>query len=436
MRFKNWTFSYALGYLIVFIGIRTFYKRHKVTGYKNIPKNKPVIFASNHQNAFMDPVVIAVKLTKPTYYLVRADVFKKKLVAKIFYSINMLPIYRERDGVDTVQANEKVFNTCYEILSKNRPIIIFPEGNHGNLKNLRPLKKGFARIALGAEEKYGKEIDVQIVPVGLNYSNHHNMGAELLINFGKPIDASEWLKDGTGIEINTTTQHLQKEMSNLIIDIQKTEYYQFIHEMMLIFDGEIRNLFCEGRNDLYSKFKAQKEFISLAEKWIDKNPDDSINLNLHAFNSEVRKEGLRYWLFRKNNHPVVLDIAILIALSPIFIYGTINSFLPYILPVKFVESKVKDPQFQSSMKMALGVILFAIFWMIQTILISFFTSEFWIYYLISLPITSWFAYQYYIKLLKTKGKIRFNKLSNNHPLIKEYLTYSTLFREITKQECR
>ena len=194
---------YTIGYGIVSIGERVFYKKVEVVGQENIPKDKPIIFASNHQNAFMDPVLIAVHLTKPTYYLVRADVFKKPLVAKIFNSINMMPVYRERDGVDTKQANLGVFNRCYDILKKNRPIIIFPEGNHGRRKTLRPLNKGFARIAGGAEQKYGKEIDGQIVPVGINYSDHYNMGAELLIVFGEPIKSDDYLKTpDNAVQIN------------------------------------------------------------------------------------------------------------------------------------------------------------------------------------------------------------------------------------------
>jgi 1-acyl-sn-glycerol-3-phosphate acyltransferase len=435
MRIKNWSWTYALGYVIVFIGIRAFYKRHKVAGSKNIPKNKPIIFASNHQNAFMDPVVIAVKLIKPTYYLVRADIFKKKIVAKIFYSINMLPIYRERDGVDTVQANEKVFNTCFEILSKNQPIIIFPEGNHGSLKNLRPLKKGFARIALGAEEKYGKEIDVQIVPVGINYSDHHNMGAELLINFGKPINASDWLKDGSGLDINVTTQHLQKEMSKLIIDIQKTEYYQFIHEMMIIFDEEIRYEYCSGKNDLLSKFNAQKIFIQKIEKWLSANQNESLNEKMHLFNSNIKKEGFRYWLFKKEKHKTSLNIIGLIILSPIFVYGVVNNYLPYTIPVKFVNRKIKDPQFQSSIKMAMGVLLFIIFWMIQTILVStFLPNIWWAYYLVSLPIAGWLSYHYYLTLLKTKGKVAYNKLEKNHLLKLEFEFYKKIFQSIIQYQ--
>jgi 1-acyl-sn-glycerol-3-phosphate acyltransferase len=431
MRIKNWTWTYALGYLIVFIGIRTFYKRHKVIGKKNIPKNKPIIFASNHQNAFMDPVMIAVKLNQPTYYLVRADVFKKKLVAKIFDSINMLPIYRERDGVDTKDANVAVFNRCHDILSKNRPIIIFPEGNHGKLKNLRPLKKGFARIALGAMEKHGVELDVKIVPVGLNYSNLYNMGAELVINFGEPIDAAEWLKAGSGLDINTTTHMLHDKMSDLIIDIRKTEYYDFIHEMMLMFDEDIRTKYVKGSNDLEDKFKAQKQFIAKAEDWLENNGTHDLNDNMVRFSTAIKKKGLRYWLFSKEQHSTVLNWLLLVLLAPLALFGAINSYIPYILPVRFVKKKIKDLQFHSSMKMALSVVFFGIFWGIQTLLVALFTDNYyWVYYLIAVMMCSSIAYHYWILWLKTKGKMAYNNLKSNDPLKAQYGEFKKMKEEI------
>ena len=66
----------------------------------------------------------------------------------------MLPIYRQRDGVDTIKMNEKTFDKCFDILANKGNLIIFPEGNHNYQKTLRPFKKGIARIALGAAEKY------------------------------------------------------------------------------------------------------------------------------------------------------------------------------------------------------------------------------------------------------------------------------------------
>ena len=45
----------------------------------------------------------------------------------------MLPIYRQRDGVNTIE-NESTFDECFDVLN-NGCILIFPEGNHNNQKD-------------------------------------------------------------------------------------------------------------------------------------------------------------------------------------------------------------------------------------------------------------------------------------------------------------
>lgn len=409
------------------VGERTFYKKVQVVGKENIPRDKPVIFASNHQNAFMDPVMIAVNLTKPTYYLVRADVFKKPLVAKIFNSINMMPVYRERDGVDTKQANVSVFNRCYDILQKNRPIIIFPEGNHGRYKTLRPLKKGFARIAVGAEEKYGKDMEVHIVPVGLNYSDHYNMGSEFLLVFNEPIKASEYITEPNNpVQINALKSKLKQSMSDSIIDIQLHHYYNTIHELKMMFEEEL----VLPTDSLHEKFEKQKAFIAKAESYFIAHPDEDLEEEIVRFQKEVEKRGLRYWLFSKEKHSLALSVIGLILFGPVHLYGVINNYLPYRIPTWFAENKMKDPQFQSSMKMAMGVLLFFVFWTIQTLLVALFTEGVVWYYLLSLPVSAWVSYHYWIRLLKVRGMMKYNKMNKEDHLIKQYKKYEGLFNRI------
>ena len=60
--FTKWTFTYKFIYVIVCTGLKTFYKKYETTGIEKVPKNAGVLFAVNHQNAFMDPIVIASQL--------------------------------------------------------------------------------------------------------------------------------------------------------------------------------------------------------------------------------------------------------------------------------------------------------------------------------------------------------------------------------------
>lgn len=423
MRIRNWSELYSLGYIMVAVGIRSFYKRYQLVGMEKIPKNKPVLFASNHQNAFMDPVIVAVNLSQPTYYMVRADIFKKKLAAKAFAGMNMMPIYRQRDGGDTIKKNEAVFNQCYEILSKNRTIIIYPEGNHDRRKRLRPLKKGVFRIGFGAQDKYSKDLDVYVVPVGVNYSNNRNMRATLLINFGDPIRLNDYWDNylsEPAPTLNKLMAELPEKMSDLIVDIQNLDFYDTIENAINLFDKEIYELEKTKNNTLLSQFKSKKSFITKLESYIESNPEQAAKLNMEMkeYAKLLQKNGLKSWLFRKEEHDTFLPVLLHVLSFPVHVYGVANNYLPYKIPVWFVENKIKDTQFHSSLKMGVSIFLFPVFWSIQTTIVASFTENyFWAFYLISLPLSAKFSFEYWIMLLKTKGKLRYNKLKQSNRVV-------------------
>ena len=63
--------------------------------------------------------------------------------------------------------------------------------------------------------------------------------------------------------------------------------------------------------------------------------------------------------------------------------------------------------------MSMGVILFIVFWSIQTILITLILGwKIGILYLLSLPILAMLNYRWFIQLKKTKGLIRSIQLQN------------------------
>ncbi len=441
MRINNWSALYTFGYALVSVGVKTFYKRSEVTGKQHIPKNKPILFAANHQNAFMDPVVIAVNLSRPTYYLVRADVFKKKTVAKIFDSINMMPVYRQRDGGDPIKKNEAIFARCQELLSKNRTIMIFAEGNQGKFKQLRPLKKGVFRIGLGALDKYSDDLDVHIVPVGINYSDLYNMGSTVLINFGEPIRLKDHFENFQKSDSKTyaeLTKVLTKKMSSLMIDIKEMDYYDLIHNSMIMLEQDILQLEGIKERSLSKTFVGQKSFIEKAENHIRQNQEKADDLKSveKEFTEGMSKHDLRSWLFEKESHSTGGHLLGLALLSPLHLYGMINSYLPYRIPARFVEKKIKDLQFHSSLKMAMGVFLFFTFWIIQTSLVALFTDHYiWLMYLASLIITAPISYRYWISLLKFRGKKRYNQLKSEQPeefnrLRSHYLSLKTFVKDL------
>ncbi|HRI28993.1 MAG TPA: 1-acyl-sn-glycerol-3-phosphate acyltransferase, partial [Chitinophagales bacterium] len=135
------------------LGMSAYFKRYAITGLQHVPASDPIILAANHQNAFLDALAIAAHLNRPVHFMTRADVFAKPWVAQFFQNLNMLPIYRRRDGVDTIEMNKPIFEATARILNQNGAVVIFPEANQERKHNLRPLHKGFARMAFGAAEQ-------------------------------------------------------------------------------------------------------------------------------------------------------------------------------------------------------------------------------------------------------------------------------------------
>ena len=215
---------------MVGLGTTGFYRRFQMAGLENVPKGKPILFAPNHQNAFIDGAILGYKLGKPIYFLGRSDVFKKRFARWLLSGFNCLPIYRERDGVDAVKMNNEVFDMFADILQKKRPIVIFPEGNQEIDKRLRvPLKKGVFRIAIGAERKYGEALDVHIVPVGIDYEKHTRMGGGVFINFGPPIRILDHIGKDENEQnkiYNELVDDLALRISDLMVDISDQENYE------------------------------------------------------------------------------------------------------------------------------------------------------------------------------------------------------------------
>lgn len=150
------------------LGLYLYYKELTVHGKEHIKKDKAVLFVPNHQNGLIDPLLVGTLCKRKPYYLARSDVFKKPLYNRLLRYIQMLPIYRIRDGRDTLVKNEAIYKTCGNLLNQRKSIVIFPEGNHGIHRKVRPLKNGFIHI-LQEALALNPQLEIYLQPVGFNY---------------------------------------------------------------------------------------------------------------------------------------------------------------------------------------------------------------------------------------------------------------------------
>jgi 1-acyl-sn-glycerol-3-phosphate acyltransferase len=242
--------------LYVRFGFNFFFRRYQIHNQQKVPLQGPVIFAINHQNAFMDALVVAVSSKRNPWFITRASVFASATARFWLTKLQMLPIYRFRDGHANMKKNDEAMEHTRQLLHQNETILIFPEGNHDRHWSLRPLQKGIARMAFDLEKESDFNAGLTIVPVGLQYENHLRSWSDLLVNFGDPIHIKDYqslYEKQAAVAMNTLVADLKTAMKRLIIHIEPNENYDEIAQA-------VKNR-SNREKDLYQRLTSDRLYI-------------------------------------------------------------------------------------------------------------------------------------------------------------------------------
>lgn len=357
-----------------------FYKKFIVTGKENIPRNTPVIIAPNHQNAALDAynIITSLPFLQPVF-LSRADIFDKPVLSWILQMIKILPVYRSRDGGNTIDKNKEIFNLSIEVLEKRNFVGTFPEARHNNKRFLMPLKKGIPRIAFAAEEKNNFSLGVMILPVGIYYDNYFNSGSILMINYGKPIAVADYIplyKENQAKALLALSNEMRKAIKSLMIDISNQEYNDQYELLRFVYNSNMREILGMSKNSQINQFKADQKIIEMLDNTLVNQRDlfNRIIEKTNAYNEILKIENFNDCIVMKNNDfaKLTLKTLSLIAFLPVFIYSYLNNILP-VLPSYVLIKTFKEKQFHSTVKFVLSLMVFPVFYGVQT----------WVVYLLS-----------------------------------------------------
>lgn len=341
--------------------------RHVYTkGYQEVKHLKPVIFAANHQITFMDGMVIvrAATNTQP-HVLVRSDIFKSAVAKFLLTLIRLLPLYRKRDNMGSINQNEQIFELCHQILARKGSVILFPEGSHLLARQLRIPQKGISRIAFGAEEKHNQSLDLHIVPVGINYAHYTQQWTDLHLYFGQPIRINDYMaayNENPNKAMNALREDLQKAIEQEMIHIEEVENPLFEHLRSILHD-EVLTLF--GNQHELHRIAAEKRMIAAVEKATAKQKS-TIEQYANDILDRSNELGLSAPYSLKNRSIIrIVPLALLsLLLFPISGLGKLFNFLPKWIISNKILPMFKDSAWWRSMEVGGGLILFPIFYLI------------------------------------------------------------------------
>ncbi len=399
---------YSFLRILMKVTVRIFFRSIVIRNKEVIPENGPLLVLANHPSTFMDPIVIATILNRKVYFLGKGELFKSKFAKWLLPKFNMVPVYRKQDDPSQMNKNAETFEKCFEHLENNGAILMFPEGVSFTERKLRTIKTGAARIVLGAEARNDFQLGVQIVNIGLNYSDPHHFNNDLFINIHKPIQVSDFKKEYTKdnfLGAQLLTAEITKQLEKLIIAIEDENTDVLVSHIEMLYKSRL------------VEERGIKEYEKDAEFLITKNILETVNyFSIHdrTLVEDMRMRIKNYFVklielrlsdtdIAPNKHQTSFfafsfkSLALIVFGAPFWLYGFINNTLPFEIPA-FCAGKIsKQKEFRGAIGMVGGMFTFIIFYTIQITLVWKYTQSYYftIAYSISLPISGLFAYWYF-----------------------------------------
>jgi len=358
MKFSYRTFSwlYALMFPLVYAFARLFYRRWALFGRERFPKSgEPVLIVSNHQNALIDPLLCCLTAPRQLHFLTRADVFRNKVFRYFVLALNMLPVYRVHDHEDGKKdRNERSFRAVIRRMQRGAVVGIFPEGNHGNRKVLRPLKKGLAQLLEMMGERDPKLRQVKVMVMGVDYDDYDRARSSVVVNFGEPFQVDDLLfgKDGDTMERYRAVMHrVREKMEATILHLGPDRVYPYMRM------AEVYLLEHEGYADWP---EVHRKLSALREKMVH---DDSGVLERAKTCSEQLverklplKAAVQFALNRKP--PLVKAIVLGLPALPGFLLNAPG----WQLALWATRRAVVDPHFNSTFRLLFGMLAVLLTW--------------------------------------------------------------------------
>lgn len=349
---------YSLLKIFVDHHTRRSFTRFHVIGKENIPKDGACIFGCNHCNTLMDALVLLATSRRKKIFIARGDIFKNTHTAKILKNIGILPIFRMRDGIGSVRdKNGDTIDQAVDVIHDEVPLYLFPEAAHRTKHSLRQLSKGIFHIALDANRQFGHEKPVYIVPVGLEYGDYFRFRSTVLVNYGKPINVTEYMREHEGeneaVIMNELKQLLTERMAGLISYIPDDEDYDAIWETTKIRAGRLPLT-------LKMRLHRNQRFIDKVLKFREKEPEKAKALfeKVNEFTQHRKEEGISvtsvamrvpFWRTLWKTVMVLLGL-------PIFLAAAVVSS-PIWITASFILKNLKDKAFRNTVNVCTELIM-------------------------------------------------------------------------------
>tara|TARA_B100000508_G_C11465858_1_gene282490 strand:+ start:36004 stop:37323 length:1320 start_codon:yes stop_codon:yes gene_type:complete len=394
---------YRLLKFVIGIGIRLYYKEIRINNKKYLKSGgKPMIIVANHPNTLMDAWVIGMVCNQPIYYMAKATLFDSSFKLKLLRSLNMIPINRKGEGTIKGVDNQDSLSECYKILSEGKTLVIFPEGTSYKERVLRKLKTGTARIALETEHLNDWKLDVQIVAVGLNYSQQERFQSDILIDIDKPRNVQQYKEEyetDKRAAAQRLTSSIRKRLEDVLVTVESQDEELLVDQIYRVLNTKYSN----SEKGVNKEVKEMKEItkrldeIKILQPWLL----EEIKIKIKSINWKLEKMHIRTdFLDRKFRsiaffRQIMISILFVLIALPIALFGVIHNIFQYLFADWLVPKISTDIEYYAPLAILVGIVLYPLIYTGAAIGAYHLFDLNWyslLIYIVLMPLTGLFAY--------------------------------------------
>lgn len=358
--------------------VQLYYPRRSVAGAENLPPPGGAIYVANHPNGLLDPMALRVTLKRPVRFLAKSTLWGNPFGRLAMDAFACLPVFRQRDAaetgpVDTVARNEETFARCRAALAAGDDLALYPEGTSHSEPQLKPLKTGAARIALGAAaEAAAAPTPAQrkpvLVPVGSHYQDPAKFRTALHLVVGPAIELQPYLprhQADSRAAIDALTDEIRSRLDELVLQAETRELLAGI--------ARVASWTADAPDDdaPERQHARTRELLDAYARLRAADPArlERLTEQVRAYAAQLEKMGVDDpWALELPRVPparLAAGVARIVVTAPLALWGALICWLPYRL-TKFVAGKAtRDEDVLGTMKMIGGAIFIVAGWLIE-----------------------------------------------------------------------
>jgi glycerol-3-phosphate O-acyltransferase/dihydroxyacetone phosphate acyltransferase len=350
--------------------LAVFYRRLDVAGLEHLPPRGPLIVAANHHNGLIDPMLLLAALPRGLRPLAKAGLFRHPLVAPLLRLARALPVHRRQDAGTDMAGNALTFRAVGEALARGEAILIFPEGVSQPEPTLMTLRTGAARLLLEAAASGAPP--ATLLPVGLVLDEPGRFRAgRALVLIGAPVETADCLilhRHDPVAAVRTLTARLAAALRGQIVEAEDRETLRLLRLMERVWHEE-------SGAPANPRSPAWLQRASRAYRWLRRQAPGEVEhfrREVEAYDRELDRLGVTPETLGRTYAPLAVlryaahEIVPLVMGLPLALLGVLLHALPYQLVRLGVRLARPQPDVEATYKIAGGVVIFPLAWVLQT----------------------------------------------------------------------